>query len=151
MKYYYYNFIFMPISKDLGTKHTRTFKATNYENALKQARKEATGFKQDGKQVYELDLTTSITCRADLEKVEAGALIIIENKSNGYRFAVFLNKDYMTERGYMTGGCLYPYEWLKIADESDYLERVVKLTADFNKSLDALKNAYSKAKKYTRG
>lgn len=148
--YYYYDFDFVPISNDLGTKHTRTFKATTYENALKQARKEA-GFTMNGKQVYRLDLTNAIQSRADLEKLEAGTLIIITNARTGEKHSDFFNAERLSHRGYMLGCCLYPFEWIKVADESDYIDRVNKLSNDFNRSLDALKNAYLKAKRHTKG
>lgn len=53
MKYQYFKFIFVPISNKLGTKHTREFKAIDYEHALKQAKREEK-FCVKGKQVYKL-------------------------------------------------------------------------------------------------
>lgn len=52
-RYFYYTFIYEPISKSLGTKHQRTFKAIDYEHALIQAKREEK-FSVNGKQVYKL-------------------------------------------------------------------------------------------------
>lgn len=48
-----FKFTYEPIYEDLGTKHTRIFRAKNYENALKRAKKEEK-FKFEGRQVYRL-------------------------------------------------------------------------------------------------
>ena len=53
MKYHYYDFTFEPRYTNLGTKHTRRYKAIDLEHALKQAKRDEK-FSVDGQQVYKV-------------------------------------------------------------------------------------------------
>ena len=54
-KYHYYTFSFTKLHKDYGSDHTQTFKAIDFEHALKQAIKYALWRDKNGVRVYDLD------------------------------------------------------------------------------------------------
>lgn len=86
----------------------------------------------------------------DLMKLDDRTLLVIKGVDyfgNKVYRTITLHKEWLTSKGYMAGGVLYPYEWFRLPTDKDYQSEVKRLTDNYNKSLERLKEAFKKAGK----
>lgn len=90
--------------------------------------------------------------REELEKLEEGTLIKIEG--NGFfgktKMLVRFEKKCIydvSNKGYMFGSTLYPFEWIKLATKNDFEKALAKAKEEHLNYVRGLTVAYEKAAK----
>ena len=89
-----------------------------------------------------------------VKALKNGALITIKGVDyRGDKVALtrIFNSEYVTSHGYMLGCSLYPFEWITLASDSDYMQALDKAQEEYNKRITALAQAYAITKSQHRG
>ena len=89
-----------------------------------------------------------------VKALKNGALITIKGIDYwGDKVALtrIFKSEYVTSHGYMLGGSLYPFEWITLASDSDYMQALDKAQEKYNKRIIALAQAYAITKSQRRG
>ena len=89
----------------------------------------------------------------EINKLEQGTLIKI--KGNGFfgktNRLIQFDKGCVydcTNKGYMLGSTLYPFEWLYIATKADYEREIEQAKKHFEERIKAINDAWEKARRF---